>query len=146
MNASGSNLARRLVFPVIIVSIALAIGLWTTQGGSACTEAVERFVRQLCMETAAGNSTRDLLALSNPLVAEGVSRQIGSICVASGGNAERLAVRVTPGDLYPQSASETATHSVIISEGKTDMLGLRVSCKGKGHVVHVLGYWTPQPN
>jgi hypothetical protein len=142
MMRSDTSLGRRLIFPLLIVGIAMAFALWTTQGGGAKGDVVERFIRQLCVDAAQGRSTRDQLALSDPTVAEFVDRRIADICAAQAGQTETIAIEVIAGDIHPHPGSEIATHSALVGDGSVDMLGLRVSCNGSG-AVRVLGYWIP---
>lgn len=142
MMRSDTSLSRKLVFPLLIVAVALGFALWTTSGNTQSSGVVERFVRELCMEAANGGDVRKSLSLSDPYVAQGVSQQIANVCAAHGGLVENIVIKVSPGDLYPQPGSETATHSAMLGDGHIEMLGLRVVAN-KGFV-RVLGYWIPQ--
>ncbi len=135
--------ARRLIFPLIIIAVAVGLGVWSTQSGSGRNDAVERFVRRLCTEIAAGEEATLLLGRTDATVAAGVRQQIRAIAKLHGENIDLLDVNVIAGDINPHPGSETATHSVLLRDGDVELLGLRVSCRRDASAVSILGYWLP---
>ena len=135
---------RRLIFPIIIVAVAVGLGVWSQQAGSERDEVVERFVRRLFIEIAAGENADVLLGRTNSDIAALVRRQIAQISEAQGGKVEFLDIEVIKGDVQPYPGSQTATHSVLVGDGAINLLGLRVACKDDSSGVTILGSWDPQ--
>jgi len=143
MAQPGGITVRRLIFPLIIVGVAIGLGVWSTQAGGARSDVVERFIKRLCLEIADGGDGEILLGRTEALVAAGVRQQIALVCESQGGQVERIDIDIYPGDIQPYPGSETATHSALIGDGKISMLGLRVVCRDDSSAVKVLGYWIP---
>ena len=146
MQHQGGITIRRLVFPLVIVGVAIGLGVWGSQTGGARSDVVQRFVKQVCLDIAGGGDATILLGATDSLVAEGVRRQIAIVLEAHGGQPDLIDVDVFAGDIHPYPGSESATHSVLVGDGNVHMLGLRVSCRSDSSAVRVLGYWVPMTN
>ena len=137
---------RKLIAPLIIIGVAVALGVWGSQTGSERNDMVERYVRRLLSQVASGEDTEILLARTNSTVAVSVRRQLALLSETHDDQVAFVDIDVFPGDINPHPGSETATHSVLIGDGKIPMLGLRIFCKDDANSIRILGWWNPQAN
>jgi hypothetical protein len=144
MRTSPGFHPRKLIAPLIIVGVAIALGLWGSRTGGARNEIVERYVRTLCTAIANGEDAQMLLGRTQPAVAQSVRRQIAIVCDAHSDHIDFIDIDIVAGDISPHPGSETATHSVLIGDGTTPMLGLRIACKDDANSIRILGWWNPQ--
>ncbi len=138
---AGRGPLRRLVFPILILLVAAALWMFGRQDQHEDIEHVRRYVRELCMDVAAGRDIDVKLRDSDAHVRRTLPDVLENIIQPPlDQELTELRVRVQPGD-HRELGDGSATHTAMIEINDVPMLGLRLYAEEPARRVRVLGYW-----
>lgn len=148
-NADSRLRSRRIMLPVMVAVVGVAMVIWSNSRTTRQIEEVEQFVTALCRSVAEGQDIAGVAGSSSPIVVDQVRRSLDGMF---GQHSELLAdvsVEIAPGDTGPVGAGtqalphEAATHTATIRLGDQPRLGLRLQYVDQSNI-RILGCFEPQ--
>ncbi len=130
--------------PLIVLTVAAGIALWSSKREARQTEEVRTHVVALCRDLAEGRDPSVHLVGTDPLLAKQLVERLRAIEQAAARDGRSVDVFASAGDAGATGTlPAAATHTAVIRDGSRDALVLRlVHAGGEGGIV-IIGVWIP---